>query len=139
MSTATIIDDVLYISELQGYLHCLDAKTGKKYWQYDMKGAIWGSTVYIDGKIYIASESCDLFVFKHEKAPQVIDELDIPDAKDNKDFNVKMKEKRKLVEKAYLLGKCEFDAPIRSSPVVANGVLYIMTENKLYAFESMKK
>jgi len=138
MSTATIIDDVLYITELQGYLHCLDAKTGKKFWQYDLKGAIWGSTLHVDGKIYIASESCDLFVFKHDKNPKVLDELDIPDAKDNRDFNKKLKEKRKQVEDAYLLGKCEFDAPIRSSPVMANGVLYIMTENKLYAFAPLK-
>ena len=33
MSTACIVDDVVYIAELAGYLQCLDAKTGKKYWQ----------------------------------------------------------------------------------------------------------
>jgi outer membrane protein assembly factor BamB len=139
MSTATIIEDVLYITELQGYIHCLDAKTGKKFWQYDLKGAIWGSTIYVDGKIYVASESGDLFAFKHSKKPKVIDEIDIPDAKDNKDFNTKLKEKRKLVEKEYLLGKCEFDAPIRSTPVVVGGVMFVMTEKTLYAMEAAKK
>ena len=138
MSTAAIVDDILYITELQGFIHCLDAKTGKKFWQYDMKGAMWGSTIYVDGKIYVTSESGDLFVFKHTKTPMVIDELDIPDATDNKDFNKKLKAKRALVEKEYLLGKCEFDAPIRSSPVVVNGVLYVMTENTLYALEPKK-
>lgn len=138
MSTATIIDDVLYIAELQGYIHCLDAKTGKKYWQYDLKGAMWGSTLYVDGKVYVATESCDLFCFKHEKNPKVIDELDIPDAKDNKDFNAKMKAKRKQVEETYLLGKSEFDAPIRSTPFVANGVMYVMTEKTLYAIAAKK-
>lgn len=139
MSTATIVDDVVYITELQGFLHCLDAKTGKKFWQYDLKGAMWGSTYYVDGKVYVATESGELYVFKHEKKPQVIDEIDIPDAVDNKDFNAKLKAKRKLVEAAYLLGKSEFDAPVRSTPVVANGVMYVMTEKTLYALQPKKK
>ena len=135
MSTACIIDDVLYISELQGFLHCLDAKTGKKYWQYDLKGSVWGSPYYVDGKVYIATEGGDLFVFKHDKAQKVEDELDIPGATDGKDFNKKLKAKRAEVEKAHLLHKIEFDAPIRSTPVVAGGVLYVMTEKTLYAFK----
>ena len=139
MSSAAIIDDVLYIGELQGYVQALDAKTGKKFWQYDLKGAIWGSTIVVDGKVYIATESGDLFAFKHVKGPKVIDEIDVPDATDNKDFNTKLKAKRKLVEAEYLLGKCEFDAPIRSTPVVVNGVMFVMTEKTLYALEAPKK
>ena len=134
MSTACIVDDIVYISELQGFMHCLDAKTGKKFWQYDLKGAVWGSPYYVDGKVFIATEGGDLFVFKHSKTPKVIDELDIPNAKDQKDFNTQMKAKRKLVEADYLLHKIEFDAPIRSTPIVANNVLYVMTEKTLYAF-----
>ena len=34
--------------------------------------------------------------------------------------------------------KVEFDAQIRSTPVVANGVLYVMTEKTLYAFKPTK-
>ncbi len=139
MSTATIVDGVLYIAELQGFVHCLDAKTGKKYWQYDIKGAIWGSTYYVDGKIYLANEVGDLYVFKHDKTPQVIDEIDIQGATDRKDFTAKMKAKRAEFEKAYLLGKSEFDAPIRSTPVVANGVMYVMSEKTLFALEPKKK
>ena len=32
-----------------------------------------------------------------------------------------------------LLGKMEMEAPIKSTPVVCNGVLYIMTETTLFA------
>lgn len=134
MSTACIVDDVLYISELQGLLHCLDANTGKKFWSYDTKGAIWGSPFYTDGKVYLANEGGDLFVFKHGKAPQVIDDLDNPGAKDQKAFRKAMLDKRKEIEKEYLIHKQEFDAPIRSTPVVANGILFVMTEKTLYAF-----
>jgi outer membrane protein assembly factor BamB len=138
MSTATIVDDVVYIAELQGFVHCLDAKTGKKFWQHDLKGAIWGSTYYVDGKVYLATEGGDLFCYKHEKQPKVIDDLDIPDAKDARDYNAKRRAKRAEVEKAYLLGKSEFDAAIRSTPVVVNGVMFVMTEKTLYALEAKK-
>ena len=137
MSTACIVDGVLYISEICGYFHCLDAKTGKKFWQMDTKGEIWGSPYSVDGKIYLGA-SGELFVFKHNKSPNSIDEIDIKDAKDQKDFNEKLKARRKQVEAEILISKVEFDALIRSTPVVANGTLYVMTEKTLYAFKSAK-
>lgn len=134
MSTACVVDGVVYISELQGQLHCLDAKTGKKHWQYDTKSAIWGSPYYVDGKVFLATEGGEVFVFKHSKEPKAIDDLDNPAAEDQKSFNNQMKAKRKQVETEYLLGKIEFPSAVRSTPVVANGVLYVMTENAVYAF-----
>ena len=44
---------------------------------------------------------------------------------------------KELAEK-YLLAKIDFTEPIRSTPVVANGVLYILTEKSLYAFKAKK-
>ena len=137
MSTACVVDGIVYIAEVSGYLHCLDAKTGKKFWQYDMKGETWGSAYYVDGKVFIGSSS-DLFVFKHNKTPNAIDELDNPGAADQKSFNTMMKAKRKQVEADNLIAKIEFDATIRTTPVVANGVLYVLTENTLYAFKAKK-
>jgi outer membrane protein assembly factor BamB len=135
MSTACVIDGIVYISELQGQIHCLDAKTGKKFWQYDTKSAIWGSPYYVDGRIYLATESGEVFVFRHLKDQKVIDELDNPAAEDQKSFNNQLKTKRKQVEDTVLIGKVEFDAPVRSTVVAANGTLYVMTEKTMYAFE----
>ena len=38
----------------------------------------------------------------------------------------------------YLIAKVELDAPIRSTPVVANGVLFVMSEKTLFAFKEKK-
>lgn len=139
MSTACIIDDVLYISELAGFLHCLDAKTGKHFWQFDTKASIWGSPYYVDGKILLANDQGDLFVFKHEKKHDVYDEVAAAqNAPTMKAAREEMKKVRTAVEKKYLLSKTEFDAPIRSTPIVANGVLYVMTEKTLYAIKCGK-
>ncbi len=156
MSTACIVDDIIYIAELAGYLHCIDAKTGKKYWQFDLKSGIWGSAYFVDGKVMIGNEEGDLFVFKHDPKPEVLDEVEEgskagiaaeakakADGKDETDAkkagekaaNLKIKsDVQKKVAAKYLLEKIEIGEPIRSTPVVANGVVYVMTEKTLFAF-----
>ena len=37
MSTAAIHDGLVYIAELAGFLHCLDAKTGEQYWTHELR------------------------------------------------------------------------------------------------------
>ncbi len=137
MSTACIIDDIVYISELHGYIHCLDAKTGAMYWQYDTKASIWGSPYYTDGKVFLATDSGDLWIFKHDKKPKKIDGVEAAmGAADMKAARVIQKAKKAEVEKEYVLAKLEFPAAIRSTPIVANGVLYVMTENALFAVKT---
>ena len=154
MSSACIVDDVVYIAELAGYVQALDAKTGKKYWQWDTKSNIWGSCYYVDGKVLVANEDGDLFFFKHEKKPEVIDEIAIGSAaaveaekkakvagKDDSDvrkaardaYDEESTAAREKVKAKYLLQQVEVSEPIRSTPAMANGVLYVMTEKTLYA------
>ena len=137
MSTACIVDGIVYISELHGYLHCLDAKTGESYWQFDTKAEIWGSPTFVDGKVLLATGSGDLWVFKHDKKPKKIDGIEAAkDAPDLKAARAIQKAKRGEVEKEYVLAKIEFPTGIRSTPVVANGVMYVMTENTLFAIKT---
>lgn len=154
MSTACIVDDVLYIGELAGYVQVLDAKTGKKYYQWDTKSNIWGSCYFVDGKVFVANEDGDMYIFKHDKAPEVLDEIAVGSAaavegekaakaagKDDADarkaardaYDEAVAKVREKVKAKYLLQKVEVGSPIRSTPVVANGVLYVMTESSLYA------
>ena len=85
MSTACVLDGLVYISELHGYLHCLDAATGEPQWQYDTKASIWGSPYYADGKVFLAVDSGDMYVFKHQPKPKRYDAVeaakDAPDMK----------------------------------------------------------
>src|SRR5205814_7121412 len=116
-------------------VHCLNAKTGEHYWQYDNKSSVWGSTYYVDGKIYLGLESNDVVVFRHDPKPEKLDELAIME-NDMKAARAKRLELRKKIEEKYLLGKAEFSGHVRSTPVVANGVFYVMTETTLYAIKA---
>jgi outer membrane protein assembly factor BamB len=135
ISTMCIVDDILYAAELGGLLHCLDAITGKHFWQYDLKSAIWASPYFVDGKIILPSEGGDLFIFRHEKTHEVFDEIGVAALEKTPKFaNAAMKKMRTEIEKKYLIAKIEMDAPIRGTPSVAGGVLYLATEKTLYAF-----
>ncbi|HID77612.1 MAG TPA: serine/threonine protein kinase [Planctomycetaceae bacterium] len=59
-----IQDDLLVIGDLPGLVHCLDARTGRLHWTYDMLAGIWGSPLIADGKIFIGDEDGDVAVFE---------------------------------------------------------------------------
>lgn len=77
ISTCAIHDGLVYIAEEHGYMHCLDATTGQKYWDYDFKAGIWGSPYYVDGKVYIGTEDGEVVIFRHSKKQEVIAKIDM--------------------------------------------------------------
>jgi outer membrane protein assembly factor BamB len=102
ISTASVIDGLLFIAEYDGDLHCLDAKTGKAQWVHETQSRIWGSTLVADGKVFLPTEDGDLHILAVDKEKKV-------------------------------LSTVNFGAPVYSSPIVANNVLYIATMTHLYA------
>jgi outer membrane protein assembly factor BamB len=80
ISTAAIADGLLYISDFTGFLHCVDAASGKPYWTYDMLAAIWGSPLAADGKVYLGDEDGDLAVFQAGKELKKIAEINMGNA-----------------------------------------------------------
>ena len=53
LSTVSVADGLVYVSDVGGRLHCLDAETGQCYWIHDTKCETWGSTLVADGKVYM--------------------------------------------------------------------------------------
>ncbi|MFQ5627805.1 MAG: PQQ-binding-like beta-propeller repeat protein [bacterium] len=89
ISTVAIHDGLLYAADLSGFVYCIDVKTGKKYWTYDTFAAIWGSPIFIDGKIYIGDEDGDVAVLQAGKEMKLLHETNMgsavyttPNAKD---------------------------------------------------------
>lgn len=103
VATCTIKDDLLYVADFSGLFHCVDAQTGKAYWTYDMLSDAWGSALVVDGKVIIGDGSGEIMVFKHGKEMEVL----------TADIN---------------MGNAVY-----STPVVANGVMYIANKSHLFA------
>lgn len=72
MSTCAVHDGLLYTSEYDGWVHCIDAKTGEKYWDHDMGADTWSSTLWVDGKVYIGNEAGKLHIFEAGKKKKLV-------------------------------------------------------------------
>ncbi|MEO8426081.1 MAG: PQQ-binding-like beta-propeller repeat protein [Verrucomicrobiota bacterium] len=62
MSTVAIHDGLVIAPDFAGFLHCLDADTGRTNWTHDMKAHIFGSPLIADGRIYVADEDGDIWI-----------------------------------------------------------------------------
>ncbi|HEY1186386.1 MAG TPA: PQQ-binding-like beta-propeller repeat protein [Gemmata sp.] len=134
LSTVAVVDEVVYAADILGHVHCLSAQTGEPFWQYDTRASIWGSPYCVDGKVLLCTDAGDLFAFKHTAKPPRFDALDAAKgAANRREARATFKDVRAQVEKACLLARVELPSTIRSTPVVANGVLFVATENTLYA------
>jgi outer membrane protein assembly factor BamB len=80
ISTAAVADGLVYISDFKGLLHCLDAKTGKPRWTFDMMSPVWGSPLAADGKVYLGDADGDIAIFKADAEMKKISVIDMGDS-----------------------------------------------------------
>jgi outer membrane protein assembly factor BamB len=83
ISTAAVAGGLVYVSDLHGILHCLDASTGKPHWTFDMLAPVWGSPLVADGKVYLGDQDGDVAVLKAGAEMKRIAEIDMGDAVDS--------------------------------------------------------
>ena len=72
ISTGALADGILYYADFSGFLHALDAKTGKQLWKHDMLAAVWASPMVADGKVYLGDEDGDIVVMKAGRTKEVL-------------------------------------------------------------------
>ena len=105
IASPSIVGDLLFVGDFSGYIHCFDANTGQKYWEFPSGARMWGSTMVADGKIYFGNDGNQVFIMEATKeAPKVLSKVKL------KDY-------------------------VRSTPVVANGVIYIVSNTHLFAIQ----
>jgi outer membrane protein assembly factor BamB len=56
LSTASVAGGLVYIVDVAGTVHCLDAHSGRPAWVYATKAETWGSTLVADGKLYFGTK-----------------------------------------------------------------------------------
>ena len=102
--TCSIKNGLLFVTDFSGVVHCLDPKTGKAHWTYDMLAASWGSPLILNDKVYVADEDGEVSVFKLSAEPQT-----------------------------EPLAEISMGSSVYTSPVVANDTLFIANRNTLFA------
>jgi outer membrane protein assembly factor BamB len=72
VSTVSISSGLVYLADLSGQVHCIDAETGKTVWSFDSGAQIWQSTLVADGKIYFGNCRGNFFILKEGRTLSVI-------------------------------------------------------------------
>ncbi len=102
ISTAAVKDGLVYLADFSGFLHCIDAKTGKQVWKHDMFAAMWGSPIVIGDKVYLGDEDGDVTILQHGRELKVLNEMNM-------------------------------GSSVYATAVPANGTLYLMNRNQIWA------
>jgi outer membrane protein assembly factor BamB len=115
---------LLFVADFSGFVHCLDAESGKLYWTYDMKAHIWGSTMVADGKVYVGDEDGDFTVLAANKGKKLAGDKVKPGGPENE---------------AIFISETNLGSPVYGTPVVANGTIYIQSNTHLFGFYDASK
>lgn len=78
--TVAIKNNLLYVADFSGVLHCLDAKTGQAHWTYDMDAASWASPLIVEDRVYMGDEDGDITIFRLASTQQLLGELNMGSA-----------------------------------------------------------
>lgn len=115
--TVAIKDGLLFIPDFSGLFHCLDVKTGKVNWTFDLFAATWGSAMIVGDKVYVGDEEGKVSIFGLSADPSVA--------------------MRKEGDDQYQpLHQIEMGNAVYSTPVIAKNVLYISNKSHLFAIAS---
>jgi len=106
-SSVAVYSGLVIALDRAGSVHCLDAKTGKRYWTHDTRSAQLGDPLVADGKVYVANEGGIVTILELSKVPKVV-------------------------------AKHECDSIMLAPPVFANGTLYVLAHNRLFAIGGKK-
>lgn len=113
IGTCVVKDDVLYVADFSGLLHCLDANGGENgkpivHYTYDMLAQSWGSPLIADGHVFIGDEDGDVAIFE---------------------FGPKNNEP---------VAEINMGSSVYSTPIAANHTIFISTKEKLFSIRLPK-
>jgi len=72
LATVSIMDDLLYVADYSGRVHCFHATSGMRHWVYETGEPMWSSTFVVDGRVYIGTDGRHLWVFRAGTEPALI-------------------------------------------------------------------
>ena len=101
IAPATIAGGLVYIPDISGRVHCLDADTGKRQWVYETGAECWGGVLAADGKLFFGNRA-EFFVMAAGR-------------------------------EAKPISRVPLGAPTYTTPIAANGVLYVASQQYLWA------
>jgi outer membrane protein assembly factor BamB/HEAT repeat protein len=68
-------DGLLYVGDLGGTIHCLDAATGAQVWKHETNEAIWGSLLMAGDRLYVGTVDGSMIVLRAGRQKQLLRQI----------------------------------------------------------------
>jgi outer membrane protein assembly factor BamB/HEAT repeat protein len=70
-------DGLLYLGDLGGMVHCLDATTGAHVWKHETSGAVWGCLLLAGDRLYAGNVDGSMTVLRAGRRKEVLAQLEM--------------------------------------------------------------
>jgi len=75
--TPAIYNGLVFATDCAGFLHCVDARTGKPYWAYQTVGDFWASPMVADGKVYAGTRKGEFVILAATKEQKLFSSVNL--------------------------------------------------------------
>jgi outer membrane protein assembly factor BamB/HEAT repeat protein len=77
VGTPIVRDGLLYVGDLGGAVHCLDAATGAPLWKHETDDAIWGSLLLAGDRLYAGNEAGTMTVLRAGRRKELLAQIEM--------------------------------------------------------------
>jgi len=77
VGTPIVKDGLLYVGDLGGTVHCLDAATGAHLWKHETNDPIWGSVLLAGDRLYVGNEGGLMTVLRAGRQKELLAEIEM--------------------------------------------------------------
>ena len=77
VGTPIVKDGLLYVGDLGGTIHCLDAATGAHVWKHETNDAIWGSLLLAGDRLYVGNVGGTMTVLRAGRRKQLLGQIEM--------------------------------------------------------------
>ncbi len=109
LSRVVIKDDLAFVTDFSGLVHCIDATTGDGLWTHDLFAQCWSTPLISAQHVYVTDEDGEVAVFRLSADPNV------------------------AMPGGFPVSIADVSSTVYASPSSSNNVLYIMNRQTLFA------
>ena len=77
VGTPAVKDGLLYVGDLGGTVHCLDAATGAHVWKHETNEAIWGSLLLAGDRLYVGTADGSMIVLRAGRRKELLAQIEM--------------------------------------------------------------
>jgi len=77
VGTPVVKDGLLYVGDVGGTIHCLDAATGVQVWKHETNDAIWGCVLLAGDRLYVGNVGGSMTVLRAGRRKELLAQIEM--------------------------------------------------------------